>query len=62
MFVDRVGSHEQLISNVGSFKPAFDERDQKQTLIDLRGISTNWFKNQFCPSVRLSGLQALGAK
>jgi hypothetical protein len=25
-----------------------------QTMIDLRGISTNWFKNQFCPFIRLS--------
>jgi hypothetical protein len=24
-------------------------------MIDLRGISTNWFKNQLCPSTRLSG-------
>jgi hypothetical protein len=42
--------HEQLILNGGRFNPAFFERDKKQTIIDLRGISTNWFKNQFCPS------------
>jgi hypothetical protein len=35
---------EQLISNVGRLnKPAFAERDKKQTMIDLRGISSNWF-------------------
>jgi hypothetical protein len=33
-----------LISNGGRFKPAFAKRDKKQTMIDLRGISTNWFK------------------
>ncbi len=27
-------------------------------MIDLRGISTNWFKNQLCPSIRLSRLRA----
>jgi hypothetical protein len=48
------GGHEQLISNGGRFKPAFSERNKKQTIIDLRGISTNWFKNQLCPSIRLS--------
>jgi hypothetical protein len=37
-------------------KPAFAERDKKQTMIDLRGISTNWFKS---PSTRFSRLQAL---
>jgi hypothetical protein len=52
------GGHEQLISNGGRFKPAFSERDKKQTIIDLRGISTNWFKNQLCPSTRLSRLRA----
>jgi hypothetical protein len=40
------GGHEQLISNSVRFKPAFVKRDEKQTMIDLRGISTNWFKNQ----------------
>jgi hypothetical protein len=45
-----------LISNGGRFKPAFAEKDQKQTMIDLRGISTNWLKNQLCPSIRLSRL------
>jgi hypothetical protein len=28
-------------------------------MIDLRGISTNWFKNRFCPSIGLSRLWAL---
>ncbi len=32
----------------GRFKPAFAERDKKQTMTDLRGISSNCFKNQFC--------------
>jgi hypothetical protein len=48
-----------LISNGGRFKPAFAKRDWKQTVIDLRGISTNWFKNQLCPSIRLSRMRAL---
>jgi hypothetical protein len=34
----RDGGHEQLVSNG---KPAFAKRDKKQTMIDLRGISTN---------------------
>jgi hypothetical protein len=29
-------------------------------MIDLRGIWTNWFKNQLCPYIRLSRLRALG--
>jgi hypothetical protein len=41
------------------FKLAFAERDKKQTMIDLRGISINWFENQLCPSIRLSRLRAL---
>jgi hypothetical protein len=46
------GSHEQLISNGERLKPAFSERDKKQKMIDLRGISTNWFKNKLlCPSI-----------
>ncbi len=32
---------EQLISNGDMFKPVFTKRDKKQTMIDLRGISTN---------------------
>jgi hypothetical protein len=40
----RDGGHEQLISNSGRFKSAFVERYKKQTMIDIRGISTNWFK------------------
>ncbi len=27
-------------------------------MIDLRLISTNWFENQLCPSIRLSRLRA----
>jgi hypothetical protein len=41
----------------GRFEPAFAERDKKQAMIDLQGISSNWFKNQFCPTRRLSRLQ-----
>jgi hypothetical protein len=26
---------------------------------DLRGISATWFKNQLCPSIRLSRLRTL---
>jgi hypothetical protein len=33
--------HEQPISNGERFKPAFVERDKKQTMTDLREISTN---------------------
>jgi hypothetical protein len=35
------GGHKQLISNGGRYKPAFAERDKKQIMIDLRGISSN---------------------
>jgi hypothetical protein len=35
-------------------KPAFVKRDKKETMIDIRGISTNWLKNLFCLSTRLS--------
>jgi hypothetical protein len=41
-------------------KPAFAKRDKKQTLIDIRGISTNRFKNLFCLSTRLSIGYGLG--
>jgi hypothetical protein len=51
---ERDGGHKQLISNGGRFKSAFAERDKKQTMIGLRRISSKWFKNQFCPSIRLS--------
>ncbi len=44
----------------GRFKPA--KRDRKQTIIDLREISTNWFENQFCPSNRLSRRWALSVQ
>ncbi len=40
----RDGGHEQLISSGGRFNRAFAKRDKKQTMTDLRGISTNWFK------------------
>jgi hypothetical protein len=45
-----ITEQKQLISNGGRFKPAFAERDRKQTMIDLRGISSNWFKTSFVPS------------
>ncbi len=41
----------------GRFNPSFSERDKKQ-MIDLREISTNWFKIQLCSSIRLSRLRA----
>ncbi len=56
--VRRDGGHEQLISSGGRFKPAFAQRDKKQPMIDLRGISTNWFKNHLCSSIRFSILRA----
>ena len=56
---NRDDGHDQLISNGERFKPAFAERVKKQTMIDLQGISTNWFKNQLCSSIRLSRLRAL---
>jgi hypothetical protein len=49
----RDGGLEQLISNGGR---SFDKRDKKQKIIDLLGISINWFKNLLCPS--LSRLRA----
>jgi hypothetical protein len=48
---------ETIVMNSDSFKLGFAERDKKQTMIDLRGISTNWLKNQLCPSTRLSRLR-----
>ncbi len=55
---ETVGGHEQLISNGGRIKPAFAKREKKQTMIDLRGILTNWFKNQLWPTIRLFRLRA----
>ncbi len=46
------------ISKGGRSNPAFAERDRKHTMIDLGEISTNWFKNQLCPFIRLSRLRA----
>jgi hypothetical protein len=57
-FYIRDGGHEEVISNGGRLKPAFAEIDKKQTMIDLRGISTNWFENQLCSSIRFSRLRA----
>jgi hypothetical protein len=39
------GTHIQY--TVGRFNPTFATRDEKQTMIDLRGISSNWFKTWF---------------
>jgi hypothetical protein len=50
------GGHEQLISNGKRFNLAFAVRDMQKIMIDLREISTIWFKNQQCPSTRLSSL------
>jgi hypothetical protein len=58
----RVGGQEQLTSNGGRFKPPFAEKDKKQTMKDLRRISSNWFKNQLYPFKRLSRLRALGQR
>jgi hypothetical protein len=54
----RDGGHEQLISSGGRFNRAFAKRDKKQTMTDLRGISTNWFKNRSRPSIRHTRLRA----
>jgi hypothetical protein len=57
----RDGHHEEMISNCERFKlvkMAFAKRDKKQQMTDLRGISTNWFKKQLCPSTRRSRLRA----
>jgi hypothetical protein len=50
----RDGGHKQRISNGLMLKSAFSKRDKKQTMINLRRISTNWFKNQLCPFIMLS--------
>jgi hypothetical protein len=36
-----------LSSNVGRLKAAFAERDKKQTMIDLRGISKTGLKTSY---------------
>jgi len=41
------GGHEQLISSGGRFKSAFAKRDKKQTMTDLRGISTTGLKTSY---------------
>jgi hypothetical protein len=40
---------------VRGLKRLFAERDKKQTMIGLRGISTNWFKTQVCAPAMISG-------
>jgi hypothetical protein len=37
------------ISSGERLKPAFSERDKMQTMIDLPGISTDWFKTSYVP-------------
>jgi hypothetical protein len=44
-------NEQQLMSNGGRLKLAFAGRDKKQKMIDLCGISTNWFKNLKCPFI-----------
>jgi hypothetical protein len=56
LILTREGAHQQLISNGGRFKLAFFKKDKKQTMKDLREISTNCLTNQLCPSIRLSRL------
>ncbi len=50
---------EMVVMKSRSLESAFAERNKKQIMIDLRGISSNWFKNQLCPSIRFSWLGAL---
>ncbi len=57
--VCRDGGHEQMISNGRKFKPDLLKRDKKQTMIDRRGIPTDWFQNKLCPSMKVSRLWAL---
>ncbi len=48
----RAGGHKKRISNRVPFNPAFAKRYKKQTMIDIREISTNWFKNHLYHSIR----------
>jgi hypothetical protein len=48
-FLASIDYRKILISNGERFKPAFAERNKKQTMKDLRGISRNRFNNQLCP-------------
>jgi hypothetical protein len=41
--IDYIKIPAQLISNGERFELAFVETNKKQTMIDLRGISRNWF-------------------
>jgi hypothetical protein len=47
------------ISNSVRFKPALAERDKKQTIFNLRNISTNWFKRKIY-TVQTYGSQDCG--
>jgi hypothetical protein len=38
---------------VQEVETGFCRKRKKQTMIILRRISTNWFKNQLCPTIRL---------
>ncbi len=50
----RDSGHKQLVSNGGRFKLVVAERDKKQTMIDLREISTG-LKRLFLDCVSVSG-------
>jgi hypothetical protein len=53
--IGRDGGYEQQISNGGRFKPAFAERDKKQTMIDSsEETRQTGLKNQLYPSTRLT--------
>ncbi len=54
----RFSSYQRLGSWTANLK-AFVKRDRTQTMIDLRGIPTECFKNHLCSSIRLSILWAL---
>ncbi len=47
--------HKQLISNGGRFRPAFAKRNKKQAMIDLCGISRNWFKKSHYRAFKIAG-------
>ncbi len=53
-----MNSWSQMVAGVHRLLPT--EMCKNQTITDIRRISTNLFKNQICPSIRLSRLRALG--
>ncbi len=48
----RDGGKKQQISNGGRFKSAVAARDKKQTMTDLREVSSNCFKNRISKKVQ----------